>query len=296
MRLSPARQGIGLGLLAAIIWGGFYTVSRHAIGSGLGAGDIAFIRYVTTAVLLLPFAAKRFGALKALGWKKGVTLAALGGPLFVIVSAFGYHFAPLSHAAVVQLGTITALCALAGHLWLGEKMGGQGVIGLLILLLGLSAVAGPGFFEGQQGAIIGDGFFVFAGLMWAVFTVLLRWWKVEALTATLAVTFYSALLFCPLYMIFGEPRALLSAPPSIVFEQALVQGVLTGIVALFAYSRAVLLLGAARAAVFTAFAPMASVLLGIVLVHETPTLGQWLGLLVASIGMGAILAPARRLR
>jgi drug/metabolite transporter (DMT)-like permease len=164
------------------------------------------------------------------------------------------------------------------------------------LLGGLAIVAGPTLLKGQSSAWIGDGFFVLAGAMWAAFTLLLRHWKANAIAATFAVTYYSAALFCPLYLIFVGPKMLLTAPAGIIFEQAFVQGILTGIVALFAYSRAVHLLGAARASIFSAFAPLASILLGIVLVREWPSSGQWLGLLVASLGMAAILVPSRKSR
>lgn len=291
--LSPKGQGVVLGLVAAVIWGAFYTVSRQAIGSGLSAADIAFIRYGTTALILAPLALRRWPDVKALGWKRGILLAALGGPLFVMVSASGYHFAPLSHAAVVQLGTITILCAIAGALWLNEKLGPKAVTGLVILIAGLVTVAGPSLFHGSSTTWIGDAFFVLAGIGWSAFTVLLRRWRVNAIAATIAVTYFSAAIFCPAYLIFADKTALLSVAPSIVFEQAFVQGILTGIVALFAYSRAVHLLGAARAAVFSAFAPAASILLGIVLVHETPDALQWLGLIIASAGMATILAPSK---
>jgi len=282
------------GLIAAVIWGAFYTVSRHAIGAGMSAGAIAFVRYVTTAAVLAPFAFRRFGQIREFGWGRGLILAFLGGPVFVIISAYGYHFAPLSHGAVLQLGSITIFCALGGALWLGEHFSLRGLAGLLILVAGLAVVAGPGLLTGGGTAWIGDCLFILAGLMWAAFTILLKRWKADAIAATIAVTYFSALLYCPAYFLLNGAGALFSAPASVVLEQALVQGILTGIVALFAYSRAVHLLGAARASVFTAVAPLASILIGIVLVHEVPTPGQWLGLVVASIGMAVILRPAPR--
>jgi Predicted permeases len=296
LALSPARQGVLLGLLAAVIWGAFYTVSRHAIGAGMAAGDIAFVRYLTTALVLAPFALRRRRQVMALGWQKGLVLAFLGGPVFVIVSAYGYHFAPLSHGAVLQLGSITVFCALGGALWLGEHFKMRSAGGLLILVAGLGVVAGPGLLTAGGNAWIGDSLFILAGLMWAVFTILLKRWKADAIAATIAVTYYSAILYCPTYLLGCGTATLMSAPGSIVLEQALVQGVFTGIVALFAYLHAVHLLGAARASVFTAVAPLASILLGIVLVHEWPAPGQWLGLGIASIGMAAILAPPSKSR
>lgn len=292
--LSPVHQGVAFGLLAAIIWGAFYTVSRHAIGAGMAASDIAFARYLTTGLILLPWATKHRDLIRQAGWKRGLVLACLGGPPFVMISSSGYHFAPLAHAAVIQLGVATLICAVAGALWLREQMSGRSIAGLAVLIGGLAIVAGPGLFTGNATSAIGDGLFVLAGAMWAVFTLLLRHWKIDALAATVTISVLSVAIYCPLYLIFGAPSHLAAAPLWVVIEQALVQGVLVGLVALFAYSRAVALLGAARASVFSAFAPLASILIGIALVHEMPTPTQWLGLAVACLGMIVILRPGNR--
>jgi drug/metabolite transporter (DMT)-like permease len=293
-RAHPRMMGVVYGLVAAAIWGAFYTVSRHAVGVGMAPEDIAFVRYATTGLILAPMIARLGKHIRAAGWWRGLALALLGGPPFVIVSASGYHFAPLSHAAVVQLGTATLICAVAGAWLLHERFGGKGIFGLAVLLGGLATVAGPGLFTGASQAWIGDALFVLAGIMWAVFTLLLRHWKIDALAATIAVSVLSVGLYCPLYLVTADLSRLAAAPLGVVIEQAVVQGVLASLVALFAYSRAVQLLGASRAAVFSAFAPIASILIGVVLVGEIPTALQWLGLVIASAGMIAILQPDPR--
>ena len=291
--LPPRYRGVLYGLAAAIIWGAFYAVSRHAIGAGMAAGDIAFVRYAATGLILLPWAAGHARQIRRAGWQRGLALALLGGPPFVMISASGYHFAPLSHAAVVQLGVATVICAIAGAWWLREPLNRNAVAGLAVLLAGLAIVAGPGLFTGNATTAIGDGLFVLAGAMWAAFTLLLRRWKIDALAATIAVSVLSVAIYCPLYLVFGTPSHLFAAPVWVVIEQALVQGVLAGLIALFAYSRAVALLGAAKASVFSVFAPFASILIGAVLVHEWPSISQWLGLAVACLGMIVILRPGR---
>jgi drug/metabolite transporter (DMT)-like permease len=255
----------------------------------MAAGDIAFVRYATTGLILAPWTVSHFRTIKAVGWQRGLTLAALGGPLFVMVSSCGYLFAPLAHAAVVQLGTAILVCTLFGVVLLREQLGNKGLGGLAVLIAGLAIVAGPGLFSGSVSTPIGDGLFVLAGAMWAAFTLFLRRWKIEARAATIAISVLSAVLYCPAYLVIAGTTHLAAVPAAVVVEQALVQGILVGLVALFAYGRAVHLLGAARAAVFSAFAPIASILIGIVLVHEIPTPGQWLGLAVASAGMVAIV-------
>ena len=68
-------------------------------------------------------------------------------------------------------------------------------------------------------------------------------------------------------------------------EQILVQGVLGGVIALFAFSRAVQDLGAGRAALFPTLATAIAILAGIPLGGGVPTVFQAVGLLILSIGM-----------
>ena len=73
--------------------------------------------------------------------------------------------------------------------------------------------------------------------------------------------------------------------PAMLIEQVVVQGLLSGVLALFSYSIAVRTLGAAKAAIFPALAPAAAILIGIPLVGEVPTALQWLGLAIVSTGL-----------
>jgi drug/metabolite transporter (DMT)-like permease len=79
----------------------------------------------------------------------------------------------------------------------------------------------------------------------------------------------------------------------------LVQGVLSGVVAVILFTRAVALLGASSAAIFPALVPAATILIGIPVAGEWPTAGQWLGLAVVSggllIAVGAVGFAAGRL-
>ncbi len=63
------------------------------------------------------------------------------------------------------------------------------------------------------------------------------------------------------------------------------QGVLSAIVALLLYTRAVAILGAARGAVFAALVPTFSLLIAIPLLHETPTELQLVGVTFVTAGM-----------
>jgi drug/metabolite transporter (DMT)-like permease len=73
--------------------------------------------------------------------------------------------------------------------------------------------------------------------------------------------------------------------------QALAQGVLAGAGAIYLFARAVFLLGAARAAVFTSLVPPFTLLLGWSLLGETPSLVQLAGLAVVLVGFRMTQRP-----
>ncbi|WP_426231672.1 DMT family transporter [Pararhizobium sp. DWP3-4] len=280
------RLGILCGIIAAIIWGAFLTVSRHGIGAGLQASDLAFMRYSTAGLLLLPMLLWRSPwTLGGIGWCKGAVLALLAGPLFVLIGANGYHFAPLAHGAVIQLGMLTLMSICLAALVLGERLGLLRIVGLAVLIAGLATIAGPGLLSGGSQAWIGDILFAVAGSMFACFTILVRRWKISPVNATLAVSVLSGAVYAPIYLATEGLGRLAAASPAMVIEQVGVQGILSGVVALFAFSEAVQHLGAGRAALFPALAPVVAILLGIPLVGELPTAGQWLGLVIATAGL-----------
>ncbi|OQW70920.1 MAG: hypothetical protein BVN33_16955 [Proteobacteria bacterium ST_bin13] len=280
------RRSWAYGLIAAVIWGGFLVASRHAIGAGLHPTDLAFLRYLVAGAILLPWFVRRSPhRLGGMGWRKGVTLAVLAGPLFVIVSSSGYRFAPLAHGAVIQLGMLTLVSILLAAVFVGERPGKRRIVGILVIIAGLAVAAGQGLMAGSPTAWVGDLLFATAGSMWALFTVLQRRWTIAPLSATAVVSVLSAAVYVPAYLAENGLRLFASASPAMLVEQILVQGVLSGVIALFAFARAVQNLGAGRAALFPALAPGVAMLIGIPVTGEIPTAIQILGLLILSGGL-----------
>lgn len=288
--------GIAFGMLAAVIWGGFLVVSRHGVVLGLEAVDIAFLRYVSAALVMLPILLRQpgRGELVQLGWFKPVMLAMLAGPLFLIVGASGFYFAPAAHAAVIQPGgmTVTSVCFAA--ILFGERLTPAKLAGLALLVIGLATIAGPGLFSGQSEAWKGDILFATAGTMFAGFTILVRRWRISAWTSTAIVAVLSGFLFGPLYLLIWGPGRLLETPLTAIIEQIVVQGILSAVVALFAFARAVHHLGPGRASFFPAMAPSMAILIAIPVLGELPSALQWAGLGFATLGLViALRRPAR---
>lgn len=83
------------------------------------------------------------------------------------------------------------------------------------------------------------------------------------------------LTYSPFYLATHGLFNLMQVDTSMLIQQALVLGILSGVVALFTFSRTVEYLGAARASLFPAFAPAIAIMIGIPLTKEFRRFGRW---------------------
>lgn len=296
---TPDVKGIALGLVAAAIWGSYLAMAKAGVSAGLGASDIAFIRYGVAGLVMLPWLMRHgMRTCAGVGWSRAAVLAALVGPLFILVGVGGYSFAPLAHGAVLQPGALTVGSLILAAVFLGDRPTVGRIVGIGVILGGLVVIAGPALLAGKSLTPLGDAMFVVAGLMWAVFTILTKRWSIAPLPATAAVSVLSAAVFTPAYLATVGWERLLAVPVNMILAQVVVQGVLSGVVAVIAFSRAAQLIGAARAALFPALVPAVAIVLGVPIAGEIPTALQLAGLGVVSVGLlialGVVHLPTRR--
>ena len=281
--------GVVYGLLGSCIWGSYMAVSSQGIADGFSAEDLAFLRYLTSGLLLLPVLALS-NMFRKVGWQRSLVLTLLAGPVFAILALQGFAYAPLIHGTVIQALALILSCLAIVLLCHKEKPKFSYLAALLVLFVGLAAVARPFAVPDHDGAAFwrGDVLFALAGLMWALFLMLVRYWRVDALAATVVVTVLSALIYCPLYLVLHGPLHISMLDFDQVIEQVLFQGVLSGVLALFAFSKAVQYLGLGKAVLFPAFSPAVTMLSGILLFQHIPVLSQWLGfsLIAAALFLG----------
>lgn len=284
--LSPAAMGIGLGLAAAAIWGSYLALARAGITAGLTAGDIAFIRYSVAGLIMLPWLLRNNPlSLGGVGFMRAMPLALLVGPPFILIGVGGYTFAPLAHGAVIQPAALTIGGMLLAALALRDRPTPARVAGVCVIIGGLVAIAGPGLLQAGAATPVGDAMFAAAGLMWAAFSILQRRWGLNPVQATAAVSVLSALVYVPGYLALVGIDPIAALPVPMLLAQVVVQGVLSGVVAVIAFSRAVQLLGASRASAFPALVPAVAILIGIPVTGELPTGLQLGGLALVTLGL-----------
>jgi drug/metabolite transporter (DMT)-like permease len=275
--------GAAFGALAALIWGGFPAITKLSMANdALDAWDVTALRFGVAGLLLLPLFA-RLG-LGSLGPLPALFLACGAGAPYVLLTAGGLAFAPAGHMGVITPSCMLLCSTLGSRLILKEPLTASRIVGALAIAAGLVTLGWDGLENHGELTWLGDAMFALGGLFWASYTVGSRIWRVDALHATAVVGVVSMALYIPGYAwLAGADLA--AAPWREIVIQGVFQGVLSAVVALLLYTRAVAILGAARGAVFAALVPAFSLLLAIPLLHETPTRLQLAGVVLVTAGM-----------
>lgn len=283
--LSTAAIGAACGIAAAACWAAGFVAAKHGLAAGLAPVDIAFHRFVWSGLLTLPIVMRAgFHDLGGLGWKRGLIILVLAGPLQAITSYTGFTVAPLGHGAVIHPGTAALGGLILAYLVLGEPLTRARIIGVSAIILGLVVLAGEAITTIRGNAVFGDLLFAVAGFMWAAFTTCLRGWRTGGILAAQVVGVLSLLIYAPLHaLLFGFDRMIAIGLPENLLQIA-VQGVFAGLLAIFLFARSVTALGAGRASMFPALVPAMTILIGFLALGEVPTLPQLIGLAIVGFG------------
>jgi drug/metabolite transporter (DMT)-like permease len=279
--LATRRGAIAAMLIAVVIYGGNFVVTRHATLNGLTPNDLAALRFGVGGLLLLPVFLRAGAATCAgVGWRRGVVLAVMSGVPMVLLMNTGLSLAPAAHGAAIQPGMVTVIGAVGTVLLFGVRPPPAVVAGIATVLVGLACIGVAGGTSGSRSIVLGDLCFLAAGSLWGLYPLLLQRWGVGAIVSTSIVAVLS-LAYVPIYLL--GPSNLLAADPLVVAFHALNQGVLNLILGLWLWGSAVRTLGAAEAQRFPPLIPVVGTLLAI------PLLGEWPGP-VQAVGVGLIVS------
>ena len=283
-RLNPTAVGVICGIVASVFWAAGFAGVRYGLNIGFSPADIAVHRYLWSGLALLPVVVRAgIADLNGIGWARGILLTLLGGPTFAIIGYAGFLFVPLGHGGLIQpsWGALGGL--LLATLVLREKLITSRLIGALIIVGGLVVIGGEGAVTfGEQG-VAGDLLFVLAGLMSAGFSTLLRMWRVAPIPAAATIGVLS-LFGIPIYWLHYGLAHMISLGWRENLLQAVLQGVLAGPAALYLFVKSIALIGAGRAAIFFSLVPPFVLLIGWLVLGETPTLLQVMGLTIVLVG------------
>lgn len=282
--LSSSVVGVLCGAAAALFWAVGLVAARHGIAAGFSPSDLALHRFFWVGLVFLPMILR--GGLRhpaGIGWGRGAVLMLFTGPVAAMLSYAGFLLVPLGHGGVIQPSTAALTGLLLATLVLKEPLPLSRALGAAAIVGGLVTIGAEAVMTiGSQG-VLGDLSFAAAGIVFAVFGMLLRLWQLDPRRATMIVSVLS-LAYLPVHAMLLGFGTLIAAGWWENALQAVMQGVLAGPLSIFLFAQAVVRLGAGRAAVFPALVPPFTLLIGFVALGEAPTLPQLAGLALVALG------------
>jgi drug/metabolite transporter (DMT)-like permease len=233
--------------------------------------------------------------LSPLPLKTTLILGFFGGLAYAPLAYTAFFFAPAAHGAVLMPGTLPLSTALVAAIVLGERFTRQRALGLALIACGGLMVGGASLLKAFQGGDvwIGDVLFVCASSTWAMYSVLTRKYKADAVQATIAITVFASLIYLPIYgglaVMNGLPSHIQShladAPAREIVLQMLVQGVGSVVISGISFTMMLKHFGPVRSTMLTALVPSLASLSAVFILGEPLYWNLIAGLVLALCGV-----------
>ena len=277
-----------LGAVAAIsvvfFWSGWIVVSRLGVTNTLTVYDITGFRFAVGAAVTLPYIIWR-RAWQGLTPRRVLVLTLTAGMPYALISYFGFTFAPAAHGGVFLNGCLPLFTTLFGWIWVGQQSRPSQLIGLGVILIGVTLVGYEGIIS-SSGAMtwIGDFLFLAAIALFAVFMVANRVWTINPGQVLFSVTIVSAAVYIPIWLLWLESN-LFVAPRAEILLQAAYQGLVPSVLGISCLNIAVRHLGTNTTSVFLSAVPVVAALAAIPILQEIPGLPAWIGMITVTFGI-----------
>lgn len=268
---------------AVFIWASWIISTRWAVSGALVPLDVGILRYGIPALVLLPVWLPH-GLLPVGLSPRVIAGMVLGAGIpFFLIGASGMKFAPVSDVGAMLPGTMSFFVAIGAKLVEREVFGKARTLGFALIAAGVVVIAW-GSLTGGSGAWRGHLLFLSASAIFAIYTFSFIRSGLKPFHAVGLVSAWSTVLAIPAWLLFTPPGL-----PEIGLGQfallALIQGILSGVVAIAAFAFAVQKIGASKAAAYSALVPVLTALLGIPVLGEWPTAVGWAGGITVSFGV-----------
>jgi drug/metabolite transporter (DMT)-like permease len=281
-----------------LIWTSFILIARVSAKGHLSPFDIAFVRFAFSGAIVLPIVFLRgrwlldqLAPTPRLALARGAVLAAIAGIGYCSLAYSAFFFAPVSHAAVLLPGSLPLHAALLSALLLGERFRPVRLAGLAAIVAGNLLIGGASLMQAFDGNDMykGDAMFLGASICWALYSVLCRRWRLDAIPATCAIAIGCLVTYVPLFAIAAAAgwvsTRLASAPWAEIAFQALYQGGLAMLVAGVAFTQVVKTFGPVRTTMITAVVPVLATISALPLLGESLTAAGAVGLVCVTLGL-----------
>jgi drug/metabolite transporter (DMT)-like permease len=299
-RATSPLAGSAAALVTVIIWSGWIIATRFAGETSIGPIAIGLLRYGPPAILLAPVW-WRCGLLpRRCPWWVIVLMVSGSGAPFLLLAAAAMRVAPTAQVGVLLPGTMPLWAAFIGsllgvsHFTRSQRFGYLLIaLGIVLMLVVTATTRSSDTLQVATRPIWwGQILLLLAAASWAVYSHAFKRSGLTPLQGAAIVAAWSFLIHLLLAACFGS--GLEDASSNQVFLQLGVQGILSGLIAIFSYGFAVATLGATRASAFSALAPVLATIGGAVLLGEHPPSSDLTSIALVTIGVALASGMRRR--
>lgn len=265
---TKTLEGLAWMSLAVLIWASWLVLTSSGRTTSLSVVDLAGFRAAVPAVVLAPLLWHHRSTIVGLGPVRCLLLSAYGAP-FTLFVGYGLGFAPVAHAGAMVPGLMPILALALASIFLGQRLSRSHVVAVLLILLGAATVLLRGADEIAGGDMwVGHLLFLSGAICWASFAVTIRTFEISAFLATAIVGAISTIALLPVWFLAGLSNIGIANGPDLVF-QLVFQGVFAGLVSVYAFSRALKLVGAS-VSTLSALTPGVAALLAVPVLDQIP--------------------------
>ena len=291
--------GIGLALLAVIIWSGNFIAARGVIRQIPPAG-LAFYRWVSATVILLPFVWTRTRRewpiiRKHLPYFFWTSLA--GVTLFNTFVYVGAHFTTAINLALIGTTSSPIIAIILARIFLKERLDILKIAGVAICVMGVLFLLSKGDWHNLVGFRFteGDGWILLAATCFAVYNTMVKKKPLGVSSGSfLLVTFVMGTLLLAPYFVWESMHHPPVAWNGDLLLIVLYLGLGASIISLLCWNYAISKLGAGRTALFGNLIPIFSSIEAAILLHEEFTWVHTVSMVIVFLGI--LLANWRILR
>ncbi|MFM2580673.1 DMT family transporter [Vibrio fortis] len=284
-----------------MIWASFFLSLKGGANSVLAPADIAMTRFLIPSLVLFPLVYKARRAIASVPIIYLIGMFIGCGLPYLLVTSSAMQYVPVAQGSALVPGTLPLFVTMIAVFFFKQPLSHHRIIGFALVIIGIVIFlfTGLSMHEGHTSDLLigsetlGQLLFLFASLMWAIFTISARVANLNALVVAGLISLMSSILLIALIVAGVLPsylyeQSMTQWPVNELLTHSAIQGVGAGIIAAATYLYAVQTLGAERSAAFGSSTPVIATLLAIPIFHEVPSVSSWVSL--ALICSGSLLA------
>ena len=286
---APAAFGLtDLGLiLTAMIWGAHYSVLKVGLET-LQPFTFSAIRLVSAFIILVVLAL----SVRDVPWpsrKDTVALIAIGligNGFYQLLFMEGMTTTRAGIAALI-IAASPAWVAIIGRLMGRERVSSRAWLGIVLQLVGVACVVlSSNMLNGPPGALTGTFLIMFGGVLWSLYSVLLQPYTERIHPMHLSAITLSGGALLMLIVATPDLLHLNFATIGVPAWSALAYSSIGAmVIAYMLFYNGIRVIGPTRTAVYGNLQPIVAILVAWYLVHETPSVWQWIGAAIITGGL-----------